>query len=125
MGYATAGIVAGTAIAQASARDGFDIPAGVNPMTQLHEKEMVLPQAQANVIRDMAKNGGSAGTGDLKLTYINNGTPQRVVESRRIAPDEWALIVEDSVSAVAHQMGDPNSKTSRSMSRNFSVQRSR
>ena len=50
----------------ASARNGFDIPAGVNPVTQLHEKEMVLPAKQADVIRNMAENGGGAG-GDVHL----------------------------------------------------------
>jgi hypothetical protein len=41
-----------------SARGGYDIPAGVNPMTQLHEREMVLPQKQADAVREMA-NGGT------------------------------------------------------------------
>lgn len=44
-----------------SARGGWDIPAGVNPMTQLHEREMVLPAAQADVVRGMAGGGGSDG----------------------------------------------------------------
>lgn len=44
-----------------SARGGFDIPAGLNPVTQLHEEEMVLPKEQANVIRDMANGGGTGG----------------------------------------------------------------
>lgn len=42
----------------ASARGGYDIPAGLNPVTQLHEKEMVLPAAQADAVRDMAGGGG-------------------------------------------------------------------
>lgn len=62
-GYASAGLVAGMAIADASAEGGYDIPAGVNPMTQLHEKEMVLPKAQAEVIRGLAANGGVRGGG--------------------------------------------------------------
>jgi hypothetical protein len=41
-----------------SAARGWDIPAGVNPLAQLHEQEMVLPAEQANVIRDMATGGG-------------------------------------------------------------------
>lgn len=41
-----------------SARGGFDIPAGINPLTQLHEQEMVLPAQYANVIRGLA--GGEA-----------------------------------------------------------------
>jgi hypothetical protein len=49
-----------------AAAKGYDIPAGVNPLTQLHEREMVLPQRQADVIRDMADKGG-AGGGDVHL----------------------------------------------------------
>ncbi len=44
-----------------SARGGYDIPAGVNPITQLHEREMVLPQAQADAVRNMADGGGGGG----------------------------------------------------------------
>jgi hypothetical protein len=50
-----------------SARHGYDIPAGVNPLTQLHEKEMVLPQGPADMFRDMANNGGGAGRSDVHL----------------------------------------------------------
>lgn len=68
-GYASAGLVAGMAIADASAEGGYDIPAGVNPVTQLHEKEMVLPKAQAEVIRGLAANGGAGGRGGMTITY--------------------------------------------------------
>ena len=44
----------------ASAAGGWDIPAGLNPMTQLHSREMVLPQEHADTIRSLAK-GGSGG----------------------------------------------------------------
>lgn len=44
-----------------SARGGMDIPAGVNPLTQLHEKEMVLPAHIAQPMRDMLANGGPSG----------------------------------------------------------------
>jgi hypothetical protein len=53
---------AGT-MAFASAEGGYDIPAGVNPMTQLHEREMVLPQEQADAVRNMAAGGGGGGGG--------------------------------------------------------------
>lgn len=46
-----------------SARNGYDIPAGINPMVQLHEQEMVLPKAQANAVRDIASGGGGGGGG--------------------------------------------------------------
>jgi len=52
----------------ASAANGYDIPAGVNPMTQLHEREMVLPAKHADVIRDMA-DGGGAGGGGLTVNF--------------------------------------------------------
>lgn len=37
-----------------SAAGGWDIPAGINPLTQLHENEMVLPAEHAQTIREMA-----------------------------------------------------------------------
>lgn len=60
--------VAGIASNVMSAEGGFDIPRGVNPMVQLHEQEMVLPKAQANVIRELADGGGQpGGGGDLHV----------------------------------------------------------
>lgn len=53
-----------------SARNGYDIPAGVNPITQLHEEEMVLPKEQANAVREMAANGGG-GAGSTFAPQIN------------------------------------------------------
>lgn len=47
------------ALAMPAAEKGFDIPAGINPITQLHEREMVLPAQYADVIRGMA-DGGAA-----------------------------------------------------------------
>lgn len=55
--------VAGLAGSVASAEGGYDIPSGLNPMTQLHEKEMVLPAKHAEVIRGMADGNGSGGNG--------------------------------------------------------------
>ena len=59
-GIAAFALVAGIAGKIKSARGGYDVPAGLNPITQIHEEEMVLPKPYANVIRDMAK-GGEAG----------------------------------------------------------------
>jgi len=60
-----------------SAEGGFDIPTGVNPITQLHQREMVLPQAQADVIRDMAANGGG---GKAMHFHFNGPTDKRGIE---------------------------------------------
>lgn len=44
-----------------SAAGGFDIPAGMNPITQLHQKEMVLPAKHAETIRRLGEtNGGNS-----------------------------------------------------------------
>jgi hypothetical protein len=45
-----------------SAAGGFDIPAGLNPVTQLHAQEMVLPAHLANAVRSMAGGGATGGT---------------------------------------------------------------
>lgn len=42
-----------------AAEKGWDIPAGINPLTQLHEREMVLPREQADAVRDMASGGAA------------------------------------------------------------------
>lgn len=53
-----------------SAAGGYDIPAGVNPMTQLHEEEMVLPREHANTIRRMSgDDGGSSGGGTMNVHF--------------------------------------------------------
>ena len=63
MAAAAVGTVIGFASHIASASGGYDIPAGVNPVTQLHQREMVLPAKHADVIRSMADGGGSVGAG--------------------------------------------------------------
>ena len=51
-----------------AAAKGMDIPAGVNPLTQLHEKEMVLPANIAQPLRDNLNDGGGIGSG-VSVTY--------------------------------------------------------
>jgi len=58
-GVAFAGVMAFSAMASASG--GYDIPTGINPMTQLHQEEMVLPANIANPLRDMVSGGGPGG----------------------------------------------------------------
>jgi tape measure domain-containing protein len=52
-----------------SASRGYDIPSGVNPMTQLHEEEMVLPKDIANPLRNMV-NGQGPATGEGGQTQV-------------------------------------------------------
>lgn len=108
----------------AFAAKGFDVPAGVNPLTQLHEKEMVLPQAQADVIRGLATKGGAGGEMNFTIVNQTTGRIDNVVE-QRISPTERALIIQETLNATAGQISDPNSKISRSLSRNTKTERSR
>ncbi|RZG48063.1 phage tail family protein [Acinetobacter wuhouensis] len=55
----------------ASARGGYDIPSGVNPMTQLHEEEMVLPKQHANTIRALGKS--VMGDGAMPMAQASAG----------------------------------------------------
>jgi phage-related protein len=79
-GASALALVGGLAGKIKSARGGYDIPAGVNPVTQLHEEEMVLPKQHANTIRALGKNltpdGGIAGGGGSSAQTFNNFTIQ-------------------------------------------------
>ncbi|HEY5581353.1 MAG TPA: hypothetical protein VIK56_09345 [Rhodoferax sp.] len=74
-GAATVAVL-GFAANIASAEGGYDIPAGVNPMTQLHQKEMVLPEGPADVIRSLSSGGG--GGGDSFTVHVNATDAQSV-----------------------------------------------
>ena len=86
--------------------------------------EIFTPSAGGTIIPN-DRIGGDGG-GAMKLTIVNN-TSARIgnVVEQRISATERALIIQEAVGATAAQMGDPNSGTSRSLNRNFSVQRSR
>lgn len=69
-GPATAAMagVASMSGAIVSAAGGYDIPAGVNPIAQLHAQEMVLPASLANSIRNMTGAGaGGLGGGEVHI----------------------------------------------------------
>lgn len=54
----------------AAAERGFDVPAGVTPLTLLHPREMVLPAGIADQVRDAAGGGGRAASFTLKTQPI-------------------------------------------------------
>lgn len=54
-----------------SASRGYSIPKGVNPVTQLHEEEMVLPSQHAAVIRRLADAGFEGAGGGMALPPIS------------------------------------------------------
>lgn len=66
---ATLAMVLGARSNIKSASKGYSIPKGLNPMTQLHEEEMVLPSEHANVIRSLAE--GKGGVGGMASVTVN------------------------------------------------------
>lgn len=71
-GAAAFATVSGFAGSILSARGGYDIPASINPMVQLHEREMVLPQEQADAVRRMSDDGAS-DAGAVHLHFHGGG----------------------------------------------------
>jgi hypothetical protein len=122
MGYATAGLVAGTALAGAREKGGSVWDGGAFLVGE-KGPEIFRPPSHGTIVPNSRLGGGES---DIKFTIVNQTTGRidNVVE-QRISPTERALIIQESVAASAAQMGDPNSKTSRAMSRNFNVPRSR
>lgn len=73
--------VSGMSAKVPSAAGGYDIPAGLNPLTQLHEKEMVLPAKYADVLRGLAAGqGGEAQAGDVHfhLSAVDGASVRRL-----------------------------------------------
>ena len=122
LGYAAAGIVAGTAIAGKRAKGG---PVWDGGAFLVGEKgpEIFRPPTHGTIIPNDKIGGGG---GDMKLTIVNNTrAPIGNVTEHRISATERALIIEEAVNATASSLADPNSRTSRAMNRNYSVPRSR
>ena len=86
-----------------SSAGGFDIPAGVNPVTQLHEKEMVLPAQYADVIRGLANNGGASGGGiniNTSISVASDGTSNQKSDGGGSSQRQLADMINDQTRAV-------------------------
>ena len=77
-----------------SAAGGFDIPAGVNPLTQLHEQEMVLPKDIANPLREQVASGGAAGAISVTINAVDAQSVRRLFVDN---PDELAAGIRKAV----------------------------
>ncbi|MCB1597620.1 MAG: hypothetical protein KDI87_07905, partial [Gammaproteobacteria bacterium] len=64
-----------------SAAGGFDVPPGLNPVTQLHQSEMVLPAELANAVRGMAAGGGGGRVRDVHI-HSNDAASVRKLFAR-------------------------------------------
>lgn len=124
-GYASAGLVAGMAVAEVSGAREKGGPVWGGGAFLVGEKgpEIFKPSSHGTIIPNSQIGGGG---GEMKLTIVNNTrVPIGQVTEQRISPTEKALIIQEAVSTMAAQFADPNSSTSRSFSRNYASQRSR
>jgi hypothetical protein len=73
---AFANVMAYSAGVMASAAGGWDVPGGGPFPAVLHAREMVLPRPEAEIVRGMARGGGSQGRGDTYHVQIVTHTPR-------------------------------------------------
>ena len=92
-GVAFAGVATLASRVTASAAGGYDIPAGENPLTQLHAREMVLPAKQADVIRRMADGGGDDAR-PIEVHVHQNVSAWDSVDARRALMDNQPALIE-------------------------------
>ena len=104
VGPVLAPVAAGVAfagVAAFSAEGGYDIPAGVNPVTQLHAREMVLPAHIADPLRAILASGGSAAAsagGDVHVhvsTIDSRGFEQLLQRDRHKVASAVRAAVRD------------------------------
>lgn len=82
--------------ANKSAAGGYDIPAGINPIVQTHEEEMILPKQISNGFRELFAQGGvGQARGD---TYHVN---VQALDARSF--HDYALDNADTFAAVARK----------------------
>jgi hypothetical protein len=82
-GEAMAAAVEAAFLPYASAAGGFDIPAGMNPVTQLHAQEMVLPAHIANPLRESLAGGGLGGPVHVTIHALDGADVLRVLTANR------------------------------------------
>lgn len=120
-GYSRAAMVAGLAISGAREKGG---PVWGGGAFLVGEKgpEIFQPSGHGTIIPNSQLGGG----GDMKLTIVNNtSAPIGRVTEQRISPTERALLLEEATRATAASFSDPNSVASKSLNRNFTINRSR
>jgi hypothetical protein len=99
-GAAFAGVMAFEGMLPSAAR-GYDIPAGVNPLTQLHAEEMVLPASIARPLRGLlaandagANDGAGFGGGahyhthNYHISALDGVSVRRVLEANHTAHEQ-------------------------------------
>lgn len=123
IGYASAGLIAGMAVAGQRANGG-PVEAGKQYIVGERGREAFIPNTSGTIVPNHVLEGRA--NGKENITIVNN-TRGRIddVQVMRMSDTERALIINEAVGAVAADMDNPNSRTSRSLRRNTNTQRSR
>jgi hypothetical protein len=108
--------IAADMAALASAAGGFDIPPGVNPVTQLHAQEMVLPARLANPMRSMMDDYAASKGGPWNAPAQSGGGDTHVHNYHVSAMDAGSFKSflrgnKDPLSTVLQEMGRAGMKT--------------
>lgn len=82
-----------------SAAGGFDIPSGMNPLTQLHEEEMVLPKNLANNVRKMTGEG--TGTQQVVNNNVTMNIQTQDADSFRASEDQIGADMHARIAALS------------------------
>jgi phage-related minor tail protein len=132
------------------ARGGGVLPRSVHPVVEEGEPELLttrrgtylLTGAEGGQVTPVATGrraagvglgggGGAAGQagGPPQITIVNNGTPVKVDQTKRISRDEYMLLMSDATNRgredFAGAMANPNSPQSRAIAQHFRVERKR
>lgn len=104
--------VSGMGSKMKSARRGYSVPRGVNPMMQIHEEEQVLPKDEANVFRSLKGLPGmlastqaamaEGGAGGNSVTYNDHSgrlTRDQIRENARVIAEELNRVTKRGWSA--------------------------
>jgi len=79
-------------VGAASAQGGYDIPAGVRPVTQLHPREMVLPAELSEGIRGMIASGSRGTTNhNVHISAVDAHGVDRLLRSN---PQQLARMMQ-------------------------------
>ena len=70
---------------EASASQGYDVPRGLSPITQLHPEEMVLPAPIANTVRNAMENGGSGAGSGSRTVHIHGKAGSTFTQDQLVA----------------------------------------
>jgi hypothetical protein len=79
-------------MATTSAAGGYDIPAGISPVTRLHPREMVLPEDIATGMRSMIALGSSRGSsgGSVHISAVDAHSVERLLRNN---PSQLAKVM--------------------------------